>query len=142
MRRALAAAVLSAVALGGVAGCTTDSPSTPTPSASADETKEVCAEAQAAGTKGSADVLAKVDEITKPAPGQGGPIAQSQLLTIVDGWKSTLSELSQRPAKPTVTAVLGETVAYLDGVQVNGLSTDDVRAKLTELQGNLTTACA
>jgi hypothetical protein len=145
MRKVLAIAVMSAVALGGVTGCATNASTSPPPATTtADETRDVCDKASSAAEKGTTDALAKIDEIMPAlAAGQGVASLKTELLRILDFWKATLYELKDKPIRPQVRTVLEETVAHLDELAAaTRLEPVDIRSRFVELEGDLAAACA
>jgi hypothetical protein len=142
MRRVLAIAAMSVVALGGAAGCGGNASNPPPPATTtADETKDVCDRAASTAEKGTTDTLAKIDEIV--AAGGGGAVMKVEFQRILETWKTTLYELKDKPIRPQVSAVLEETVAYLDElIFATRLEPTDISSRLAKLEGDLSTACA
>jgi hypothetical protein len=145
MRRALAVAAMCAVAAGAMTGCASDAPTPPAPAAAtADETQAVCEQALTAAEKESSDALARIDQILSAlAAGRSVAVLKTGLLQSLDGWKTTLYDLKDRPVRPQVRAHLEETITYLDELAATTtLEPLDISSRFAELEDELIAACA
>jgi hypothetical protein len=150
MRKVLTVTAIAAIALGAVA-CAEPTPSpsatgtagatsAPATTTAADQTKEVCTEALSTESTSAAAVVAKINEINQ---GANPMTVRTEVLSIVNTWKSTFADLAQRPIKPEVKASLDEHVTFLGDLSNQAvLSPDAVQSKFTEMSGKLTAACA
>jgi hypothetical protein len=151
MRKVLIAAVLAGVALGGVAACSSGTPSngTTTPAASSttqDETKDVCTQAIAMEKQNGAAVIAKIQAAfaSIAAGGTVDPQLQSDLLKIQSDWVTAFNGFAAKPIKPEVKTAITNFVTYVQSFVASGNSQTlpQATAKFNELDQALTAACA
>ena len=139
MRKLMITAVAAAVALGPVAACSSGG--------SADQTREVCVEAIAAGTTASAAIQAKVNEGSQAvASGDQAKLLQiaADLRKTASDWSAKLTELSQKQIKPEVKTALTESAATISNLAdpTKNVAASEAQTKLIEIGTKINAACA
>ncbi len=159
MRKLMITASLAAVALAGLAACadnsvspsSSQSASTPASASAttsaADQTKQVCLDAAAAGSTASTELQAKFVE-AQAANGDQMKLVQiaGDAARIAGQWSTKLTELSAKPIDPDVKAALTEGATTIQGLTnpatMQSLTPVAAAAQLQGVITKITTACA
>jgi hypothetical protein len=159
MRKFLVRAAFVTVVLGSIAACahptlpegygpTTagTAPTGPTgPTGPADQTKEVCTQAQSLSVTAVATIRTKA-AAAQSALAAGNQVGVVQAVTdlkkAATDWSDQLTQLSSKPVKPAVKSVLDDGVRTINQLASATTPPPDAESKLTDFTTKLAAACA
>jgi hypothetical protein len=129
-------------------GESTSATSTPKTTASGDETRTVCSQAQSASNQAVADLTTQLTA-AQSAMSAGNQVvalaAAAQAKTIANDWKTKLQGFANRPIKSSVRDVLNQGIALIDGLlNANPQTLDAAKAQqqVNDFLDDLKAACA